>query len=282
MQIGKFQTLQISRFTQNGAYLKDELNQEVLLPNKFILPTHKLNDFIEVFIYTDSLDRIVATTQKPYGILDEITLLEIVSIVDNGCYLNIGLDKDIFMPSKAPERFNISQKVMVKITTDKQNRLIAKLGIKEHLKSYIGQNKYMKVNIFPFEKTPLGIGCIVEKRYYGLVFHNEIFSPIELNIPIEGYIKNVRKDGKIDLSLKPIGENTQEKNHLFEIIKNQKILELDFNSPPEQIYQVCHMSKKKFKMLINILIKEKKIYISDSLKHSNQKCFMVKNPKTEK
>ncbi|PAF42655.1 S1-like domain-containing RNA-binding protein [Helicobacter sp. 11S03491-1] len=274
MEIGKIQILQIKRFTQHGAYLKDtSCDQEVLLPNKFILKDFKVEDSIKVFIYTDSLDRPVATTQTPYGTLEDILFLKILSIQANGCFLDLGIDKDIFMPSKAPYRFHIGQSVGVRITKDKQNRLIAGLGIKEHLIPYPHKTKYIQIEILPFEKTPLGIGCVVNKKYYGLLYQNQIFSPVALGKKTPAYITNIRSDGKLDLSLKPINNTTEDKSRLLELIAKNKILELDFNSSPEIIKQTCQMSKKSFKTLINALLKESKIKILESSKHPGQKSI---------
>lgn len=275
IQPGKIQKLQISRFTDNGAYLKDQAEEEVLLPNKFVLDDFKVGDFIEVFLYTDSLDRPVATTQKPYGTIDDILTLKIISIEENGCFLDIGIDKDIFMPTKAPKRFKIGDFVAVRITLDKQGRLIARLGIKEHLKPYKINTPYVKVDILPFEKTPLGIGCVVNDEYYGLLYQNQIFSPLEIGQKTTAYISKIRPDGKLDLSLKPIGDKSEEKMRLLELISEHKILELDFDSSPEEIQTICQMSKKSFKTLINTLVKESKIKITDSSKHIGKKSIHI-------
>ncbi|MDO7253003.1 S1 RNA-binding domain-containing protein [Helicobacter cappadocius] len=275
MQPGKIQKLQISRFSDNGAYLKDSFEEEVLLPNKFVSQDLKIGDFIEVFLYTDSLDRPVATTQKPYGVVDEILTLKIISIEEKGCFLDIGIDKDIFMPTKAPKRFKIGEFVAVRITLDKQGRLIARLGIKEHLKPYKFNIPYVKVEILPFEKTPLGIGCVVNEEYYGLLYKNQIFSPVQIGEKNIAYISKIRSDGKVDLSLKPIGDKSEDKIRLLKIIAEHKILELDFDSPPEEIQKTCQMSKKSFKTLISILLKESKIKILDSSKHAGKKAVHI-------
>ncbi|PAF54254.1 hypothetical protein BKH42_01765 [Helicobacter sp. 13S00482-2] len=273
MHPGKIQKLQISRFSENGAYLKDSFEEEVLLPNKFVLEEFKVGDFIEVFLYTDSLDRPVATTQKPYGVVDEILALKIVSIEEKGCFLDIGIDKDIFMPTKAPKRFKVGDFVAVRITLDKQGRLIARLGIKEYLKPYLFNTPYVKVEILPFEKTPLGIGCVVNSQYYGLLYKNQIFSPIRIGEKSTAYISKIRPDGKLDLCLKPIGDRSEDKKYLLEIIRKYKVLELDFDSSPEEIQEICQMSKKSFKTLISTLVKESKIKIIDSLKRDGKKAI---------
>ncbi|MCE3037343.1 S1-like domain-containing RNA-binding protein [Helicobacter sp. faydin-H20] len=254
MKIGCFNTLKITSFTSFGAYLSDEDQNKVLLPKKFLQENFKLNDIVKVFVYTDSEDRIVATTQTPLAQHNEIAFLHIKNIDNFGCFLDIGLDKDIFMPTKNPNRFKIGDKVCVFITLDKQNRMIAKLGIKEHLKPFKNHKKrYMKLPAIAFEKTPLGIGCIVDKNYYGILYHNELKAPINFSESIHVYIQKIRKDGKLDLKL----DYQEQKNALKTALQRQKILDFNYDTPTEIIQQHFKMSKKLFKKTLTELIEQK-------------------------
>lgn len=147
---------------------------EVLLPNKFCPSSAKVGDEVQAFIYTDSQDRFIATTQSPLATLGQIAFLRVVSVGQNGVFLDLGLDKDIFMPSKNPKSYALDSLVAVKICSDKSYRLIAKKGIKDTLKPYKakhrGAHRGTKVEILPFEISPLGVGCIVEGKYYGLLY----------------------------------------------------------------------------------------------------------------
>ncbi|ETD24974.1 S1-like domain-containing RNA-binding protein [Helicobacter macacae] len=203
MQLGKIQTLTITRFSPNGAYLgksatntkstntqkskiyKQKSTQipsqtlaqipinEVLLPNKFCPSGAKVGDEVQVFIYTDSQDRFIATTQSPLATLGQIAFLRVVSVGQNGVFLDLGLDKDIFMPSKNPKSYALDSLVAVKICADKSHRLIAKKGIKDTLKPYKAKHRGTKVEILPFEISPLGVGCVVEGKYYGLLYTSQ-------------------------------------------------------------------------------------------------------------
>lgn len=306
--IGRIQKLFIQRFTQNGAYLSDtplrssapsesrlEFHsytppnpqpKEVLLPNKFTSENLKIGDEIEVFVLTDSQDRPVATTQIPKAQCGEIAVLEVVSIESQGCFLDLGLDKHIFMPSKAPQRFKLHQKVVVAIMLDKQSRLIAKLGIKSYLK---GSNQLAgQASKFPalhsshtihpnhtihralvFEKTPLGFGCVLSPLHptqnaegkffqdglYGLLYASEIPKGLDPypGLELQVKIKKVRADGKLDLSLALDSKNQKQK------LLDSMPLSLDFSSSPESIFQSLQMSKKNFKRLINELTREGKV-----------------------
>ncbi|CBG39339.1 CvfB family protein [Helicobacter mustelae] len=267
MEIGFFQELQISRFSSNGAYLCDEESSEVLLPNKFLQEEHKLGQKIRVFVSTDSEDRMVATTQIPYATRDQIAVLEIASIEDFGCFLDIGLDKDIFMPTKNPKRFHVGQRVCVFVTLDRTGRLIAKLGIKERLKAYPHKCKpYNRLSALPFERTPLGIGCVVEERYYGLLYHSSLFSPLPLFSPIEVQIQKIRTDGRLDLRL--CSSNGIE--NFKKILDEKKVLNFHYDSCPKSIQETFGMSKKLFKKTLTALIKQKII------KLENQKIYKLK------
>ena len=262
MQIGHFNTLKVTRFSPHGAYLSDRDHNEVLLPQKFLPQNIELEQELEVFIYTDSSDRPIATTQKPFATCDEISFLKIKDINHLGCFLDLGLDKDIFMPSKNPTRFHIGEKVCVFLTLDKQQRIIAKLGVKEHLKPFYPSKHhqpYLTIDAIPFEKTPLGIGCIVYNQYYGLLYHNELHTPIELFEKISVQIKTIRKDGKLDLKL----DTTQSHQIILQKLLKEHFLDFHYDSDPQQIQKTFNMSKKTFKKSLTYLIKNKKIILKN-------------------
>ncbi|TLD97866.1 hypothetical protein LS71_001735 [Helicobacter jaachi] len=265
------QKLYIARFSAHGAYLRAKEAQilsshlsythatEVLLPKKFLTPTHAINDEVEAFILTDSSDRLVATTQTPKAQYGDIAQLEVVGYAPFGCFLDLGLDKHIFMPSKTPHKFSLKQKVCVFITLDKQGRLIAKQGIKSYLKSARPAlyAPHTLTKAFVFEQTPLGFGCAIDNAYYGLIYKNELPKSAEnltLGASINAYIKAVRKDGKIDLTLYPPSSHNQKA-----ILLESMPLYLNFSSSPQAIFDAFKMSKKLFKRLINELVREGKI-----------------------
>lgn len=277
IQIGKIQKLRIMRLSKYGAYLgtlpQDSIQHrestysaqiftEVLLPNKFLPPQSAINDELEVFVLTDSDDRLVATTQTPKAQYGDIVELEVIDYAPFGCFLDIGVDKHIFMPTQNPTRFKLHQKVVVVITLDKQSRLIAKTNIKSYLKPAPMLLLHKKIKVFVFEQTPLGFGCVVENAYYGLLYHNELPQGITLNIGthIDAYIKNTsshshqRSDGKLDLTLNP--PHSQEQK---QFLLNQMPLALDFSASPQKVFNTLQMSKKLFKRLINELTREGKI-----------------------
>ncbi|WP_104697092.1 MULTISPECIES: S1-like domain-containing RNA-binding protein [unclassified Helicobacter] len=261
MEIGLINSLYIKRFSSFGAYLVDEHQNEVLLPKKFLSPHLKIGDLIKVFIHTDSEDRIVATTQTPLAQCNQIAILKIKSIDKLGCFLDLGIDKDIFMPTKNPSLFVINQKVCVFITLDKQKRLIAKLGVKNFLKPFYNfRKKYLKLPAFGFEKTPLGIGCVVDNQYYGILYQQELKAPVQMLEPIDVLIKKVRKDGKLDLKLDYLDST----KHLISVLKKNKVLNFNYDSSPQDIQETFKMSKKLFKKTISDLISKKQAEIREN------------------
>lgn len=242
--VGTKVVLEVKKILSFGAILGQS---EILLPLQYMPKDCKLGDQIEVFIYTDSEDRIIATTLEPYGILGEIVCLEVVSISDFGVFLDLGIAKDLLMPCRDGERYKKGQRVAVQISKDREGRLLAHQTLR--FATYKGR-PYMEFGAFPYRETPLGFECIVEKKYQGMLFKNEIFEPIALGEKYTVQVKQVRQDGKMDLKL----ARRDEAEQLLKVLKNHGgKIKLTKESDPKDIARVCHMSKKAFKRALNHL-----------------------------
>lgn len=195
------QFLKLARFSPNGAYLVDSDANEVLLPKRY-LNDCKIGAQIWVFVSTDSEDRLIASTECPKAFVGDIALLEVCDISNNGIYLDIGLSKDIFMPSKNPTKYKIGSKIVVKITLDKQNRMLARANIADFLSPAPKSLEKKNINFLPFLKTPLGLNCVVGEKYFGLIHNNDINCALEIGVLARGFIKKVRADGKCDIGIK--------------------------------------------------------------------------------
>lgn len=241
--VGTYVKLEIKKILPFGAILGDE---EILLPKKYLPKEVQIGEEIEVFVYTDSEDRIIATTLRPYGVLGEIVALEVVDIVSNGAYLDLGIAKDIFLPCKNPYSLKRGEKRVVRIERDKEGRLIAQ----GHIKLLPCKDKSKmreECEALVYRKTPLGFECIVEGKYQGMLYKNEIFSAINITQKVRVMIKNIRVDGKMDLKL--IEEDEAE--HLLKVLKeNANFLALTNQSNPQEIYKIAQMSKKSFKRAV--------------------------------
>ncbi len=271
MQVGKYNTLQILRGTSVGMYLGDEEGNDVLLPHKYIPENAQIGESIEVFIYRDSEDRLIATTLKPSILLNQFAILEVVAATQFGAFLDWGLEKDLFVPFKEQNhKLQKGQYVPVYLYLDEQtDRVVASAKVHKYFKNLDGVDldEGQEVDLLVFEKTELGHNVVVNNLYKGLVYENETFRRLAWGDTTKGYVKLIRDEGKIDISLQPLGFlKTLEPNQKAILDKLQQsggTLNLSDNSDPIEIQEVLEMSKKAFKKAIGVLYKDKKILIKD-------------------
>ena len=265
--VGCIKRLEIAKIVSIGAYLKKD-DSLVLLPVRYLSSTLKEGDFVDVFLYTDSEDRLIATTLNPLALLGEIAALRIVDKNNYGCFLDLGIAKDIFMPTKSSEPYKVGSYVVVFIDKDKEGRLIARHNIKSYLKNIKDSSLkvFCKVSILPFKRTNLGYECVINGKYLGLVYYNEVFIKDFLFNKQVGYIKRIYKGGKCDLSLKPPMEKSKSQaERVFMILKsNGGVMKFGYDSSPQEILEVFEMSKKSFKKSLSDLITEHKIEVFDN------------------
>lgn len=266
--IGKLNRLKVNRVSEHGIYLISGDGSEVLLPNAYVEKSMLIDSLLDVFIYTDSEDRIVATTLKPYLYLNEFAYLKIVDSAKFGYFVDIGLAKDILVPkNRTKSSFHINSYKVLQLQLDaKTNRLIAseKYILQKEPKNL---KKNDKVEIILYSKTPLGYKVIVNNLYEGMIFHSEIFENLSIGDKKIAYVKAIRDDGKLDISLQQIGQKIDE-NRVLEILKaNNGSLNFTYKSEASDIKDVFAMSKKAFKATLTKLINDKKIaIIEDKIK----------------
>lgn len=270
LELGRINTLRVDRLTTPGIYLMAADGKDVLLPHTYITDEMTEDTLLDVFLYTDSEDRLVATTLKPKAMLDEFGLFEVVDTAPFGAFVDWGLPKDLFVPNmlqKTP--FKIGEKRFLKIIYDeKTHRLVGseKLGdFFDHRPKGLTPNK--EVQILVIARTPLGFKCIVEEKYEGLIYHNEIFENIELGDSKTAYVKTVRKDGNIDLSLRKPGDKNSSgsSEKVLEILKqNNGIMPYNYKSDAELIKDAFGLSKKEFKRSLTALVDSGKIEVKDT------------------
>ncbi len=266
IEIGKINTLEVMRDTEPGLYLQAKDDSEVLLPNAYVEESEMpIGALIDVFVYTDSEDRPIATTKMPYAKLGEFGYFTVVDYKSYGAFVNWGLLKDLFVPlSQQKEYFTIGKKYILRVCLDAQtDRLYGTQKIGKWLeRDMTGLYPNKEVDLLVIAKTPLGYKVVADNLYEGMLFKNEIFEPIQVGDRKKGFIKQVRKDFKLDISLQKLGsKNNQDQ---FE----QKILALlqerggriamTSKSDAEAITETFAMSKKSFKRALNSL-KEKKV-----------------------
>ena len=267
--IGKFSELTITRQTENGMYLKDAFGEEVLLPNKYCAPDFTIGSKQKVFVYLDSQARKTATTLTPKIQLNEVALLKVNSVTQAGAFLDWGLEKDLFVPFREQSiAMEEGQSYIVILSIDHQtDRLFASSKLDNHLnfvecKLQSGE----EVHLLVIRESDLGFVVIVNHKFEGLIYKNEIFKTIEVGDQLTGYVKKVREDKKVDISLQPIGyTNYIDPNMELiyqELKKNNGFLPFGDKSNAEAIYDRFGISKKAFKKAIGALYKERKIKIA--------------------
>lgn len=270
LQIGTYHTLEILRLTPPGLFLGDgDKENEVLLPNKYIPAAYEIGDSIRVFVYQDFDERVVATTLTPKIELNGFALLEVVDNSKIGAFMDWGLEKDLLVPfSEQSSRMRIGGRYLIYMYFDEvSGRLVGTQKYKKFLSNEdINFNEGDEVDIIIADNTPLGVNVIVNGRHRGLIYHDDIFKNIENGESHKGYIRKIREENKLDISLQPIGFAAIEPNadKILALLKlnNGKMAVSDASSP-ELIYEQFGMSKKLFKKSLGNLYRQKLITISD-------------------
>ncbi len=267
INIGEQNTLTILRETDNGFYLIDKEENEVLLPNAYIKEGWAIGDEVTVFVFTDSEDRLTATTVIPKIKLDDFALLKVNEVNNVGAFLDWGLPKDLFVPFKEQKiKMKEDKYYVVTMYLDYESeRLVASSKIDSFLEfEDINLKKGQEVEVIVYERTPLGYNCIINKLYKGLIYENEVFRNLNIGEYTTGYIKTLREDNKIDVSLQKVGYIAQDENQekILNILKGDAgYIGLTDKSKPEDIYEELKMSKKAFKKAIGGLYKQKLVWL---------------------
>lgn len=267
IQIGEYHVLKMSRATDFGVYLENEQEEEVLLPNKYVPEGLKAGDEIEVFVYLDHEERPVATTLKPYIKLDQFGSLKCAEVSQVGAFLDWGLEKHLFVPFKeqvVPMVAGESYLVFCYLDLE-TNRLAASSKVHAFLDNEeLSVEPFEEVNLIISNKTDLGYKVIINQLHLGLIYKDEVFKNLYEGDELKGYIKKIREDNKIDVTLQRPGYRSIEPNADKVMEKLQEsggVLKLSDKSDPELIYQTLGMSKKSFKKAIGTLYKQRLIEI---------------------
>jgi uncharacterized protein len=268
--LGQFNELQILRFTSVGAYLGDEEGNDVLLPNKYLSPEMELEQKINVFLYLDHDERIVATTEIPYIELHTFAYLKVVETTHIGAFLDWGLIKHLFCPFKEQTvKMEEGKYYLVYLYIDEATqRLTASARVNRYFeKEHIVLNEGDEVDLLICDQTDLGQNVVINDTYSGLIFNNHLSKKVRRGDKCKGYVSKIRPDGKIDISLEKLGFVKIEpaSQELLDIIKkNNGILFLTDKSDPDLIREIVGMSKKTFKQAVGNLYKQKLISLEKS------------------
>ncbi len=268
LKIGEYNRLRIIKEVPFGLYL-DGYEDEILLPLQYVPETYQIDEVIEVFIYRDSEDRIIATTLRPKATINQFAYLEVHSVTPLGVFLEWGLAKHLFVPfSQQFQKMTVGRSYLVYVYLDLQtDRIVASARIENFLPVLDINEEFTigdKVDAVPFEHTDLGIKCLVNNCKIGLLFKNQVFTKVTMGESMSVYVSNIRPDDKLDLRLEPVGLIRMDGQmiRLLAILKaNNGVLMLHDKSPAELIYDQLGMSKKDFKKAVGGLYKSKQLAI---------------------
>jgi predicted RNA-binding protein (virulence factor B family) len=269
VRIGKPSTLEVVKFTDQGAYLDGGPYGEILLPNRYVPEGCKEEDEIEVFIFFDSEDRIVASTIFPKVMVDEFGYLNVVAVTSFGAFLDWGLPKDLFVPFREQAvKMEKDKSYLVYVYVDHTTgRIVASSKINKYLdKEEIDFVEGDEVKLIISNKTDLGYNAIINGKHLGIIYSNEIFKPVKTGDRVNGFIKKIREDGKVDLSLEKQGYEKVDpvSAEILEKLKvSNNFLPYSDKTDPEVIKSELGISKKTFKKAIGLLYKNKQITIEE-------------------
>lgn len=264
IRVGEYNDLKVSRAVDFGLYL-DDGKEGILLPKRFVPENTQVGDVLHVFIYHDSEDRLVATTQRPKGKVGEIVKLRAVSVTPHGAFLDNGLMKDLFVPrSKQITRMIPGGEYLVRIyIDDRTGRMAASEKIEPYLSNEkLTVNEKDHVHLTVYRRTDIGYVTIINHLHTGVLHFSEIYRDISIGDSFEGYVKKIYPDNKIDVVAGKAGYQRveHEVDRIMQLLEeNNGYLPYNDKSDPDEIYSFFGMSKKTFKMSTGNLYKQRKI-----------------------
>ena len=269
IELGKFNQLEVVKQVDFGMYLDGGEEGEILLPTRYVPEDCKLGDWLNVFLYLDNEERLIATTLTPLVQVGEFACLEVSWVNQFGAFLNWGLMKDLFVPfSEQKMKMQVGNKYVIHAHIDDESfRIVASAKVDRYLsKEKASYKPGEEVNILIWQKTDLGFKAIIENMYSGLLYDSEIFQTLHTGDVLKAYVKQVREDGKIDLILQKPGfekiDDFSKTLHRY-ITEHGGWIGLTDKSPAEEIYDTFGVSKKTFKKAVGDLYKMRRILLHE-------------------
>ncbi len=269
IRLGDYNRMTVVKTVDFGVYLDGGEEGEVLLPARYVPDGCKEGDELEVFVYLDNEERLVATTQTPLAKVGDFACLEVSWVNEYGAFLNWGLMKDLFCPFREQKmKMEKGKRYIVHVHIDNEShRIVGSAKVERYFDPSFPPYRYGdEVSLLVWQKTDLGFKVIVDNRYAGLVYSNQIFREIRTGDRMKGYIEAVREDGKIDVMLQPTGWRMTKETAdvLLDYLEtHQGVCRLTDKSPAEDIYQAFQVSKKSYKKAVGDLYKRRLITIEE-------------------
>jgi len=262
VNVGQYNTLKVVKEVDFGMYL-DGGDIEILLPKRYVPEGLKPEDEIKVFIYHDNEGKLIATTANPYAVVGEIAMMEVSDVNASGAFLKWGIMKDVFVPiSQQEKRMRPGDKRLVRLFIDERTgRVTATEKIDKYLSNYeLTVKEHDAVDLVVFQRTDIGYKVIINSRHLGVLHYNEVFRELEIGEKVKGFVKHIRPDNKIDVSLGTKGYTRvpEEEEKILTLLRsNSGYLPYNDKSDPKDIYTFFGMSKKTFKMTLGALYKKR-------------------------
>ena len=270
IELGKFNQLEVVKQVDVGMYLDGGDDGEILLPTRYVPEDCKVGELLNVFLYLDIDERLIATTLTPLVQVGQFACLEVAWVNEFGAFLNWGLMKDLFVPFREQKmKMQVGRKYVIHAHLDEESyRIVASAKVERYLSKELPEYAPgAEVDILIWQKTDLGFKAIIDNKYGGLLYENEVFRTIETGMSMTAFVKQVREDGKVDLMLqKPGFEKVDDfAKTLLEYIKQQGgRISLTDKSPADEIYEVFGVSKKTFKKGVGDLYKKRLIALQEN------------------
>lgn len=270
LQAGHYYTLSVGRISDHGLYLTDADGEEVLLPNRYVSLADKPGDTKEVFVYHDSEDRLVATTERPLATVGQAAFLKVVDKTIHGAFLGWGLSsRDIFLPNRNQQyRLEVGQSYVVYLYNDNvTGRVVATTKLNGFISNEgMALAPKQRVEILVARQTPVGYRVVIDDRHWGMIYSNQIFKPIAIGDRLTGYVRRITDDLRVDIGLQQEGydEVKSSATTLLALVRDRGgYLPVGDRSTPEEVYRLTGMSKKVFKRSLGMLLKSGEAKLSE-------------------
>jgi len=270
IQLGKYNTLEIGREVDFGVYVTDGEGVEILMPKRYVPRGAQVGESLQCFVYQDSEARLIATTERPLAQVGEFASMEVKQVNQVGAFVDWGTSKELLVPHREQNReMEVGRRYIIYVYVDDQSgRLAGTARVDKYLDNVpAAYEPNEEVEVLVWKPTPLGYKVIINQQHSGLIYTNQIFQPVHVGERLRAWVKGVREDEKIDLSLQPMGYrnviDSAEAQLLRALHLRDGFLPLTDKSDPAEIAEVLQMSKKNFKKAVGGLYKEKRIVIEE-------------------
>ena len=276
LRLGHYNRLEVIKELDFGLYLNGYDGEEILIPRVYVPEGTQIGDFLEVFIYRDSEDRLIATTLKPYATVGEFAYLKVKDVSRLGVFLDWGLMKDLLVPfGEQTHKMGLGRSYLVYIYIDEESeRIVASAKLDKFLENDSSKfTEGQEVSLIPYEYTDLGIKALIDKRVIGVIYKSEVFQDVILGEVTKGFIKKIRTDTKIDLALVRQGYDRIDnvKSQIYDLLVSKEgFLPYTDKTDSEIIYRDLQMSKKDFKKAIGGLYRDGKVKLKEDGVYINQ------------